>query len=87
LRRRRRFLVLGLLNAALPFALIAFAALTLTASLAAVLNATTPAFTAVAARVLLGGRFTPRQALGLAFGIAVVALLLRLDTFTPPRRP
>jgi drug/metabolite transporter (DMT)-like permease len=59
-QRPRQFLVLGLLNAALPFALIAFATLTLTASLAAVINATTPAFTAVAAWTLLGDRVTPR---------------------------
>ena len=39
--RWRSFLVLGFLNAALPFSLISAAEIHLTASLAAILNATT----------------------------------------------
>ncbi len=38
--RWRQFLVLGLLNAGVPFTLIAFAEIEITASLAAILNST-----------------------------------------------
>lgn len=43
----KQYLVLGGLNAAIPFLLISAAELHLTASLAAILNATTPLFTAL----------------------------------------
>ena len=52
----RRFLILGALNSAIPFALVAFAELRLSASLASMLNATIPLFTALAAAVWLGGK-------------------------------
>ena len=41
--------VMGLTNSALPFVLIAWATLSITAGLAAILNATTPIFTAIVA--------------------------------------
>ena len=44
---RRRFLALGALNGSLPFALIATSELYLPASPAAILNATTPLFSAL----------------------------------------
>jgi drug/metabolite transporter (DMT)-like permease len=45
-RRWREYLVLGALNVALPFTLIAWAALTVSASLSAIMMATIPLFTA-----------------------------------------
>ena len=74
-RRRQlgRFLVLGGLWAA-PFVLIAVAELHLSASLASVLNATTPMFTALLAIAALGERLTRRKGLGLVAGVAGVAL-------------
>ena len=51
---RRKLVVLGLLNAALPFTLIAAAELRLTASLASILNATTPLFAPLVAAVCWG---------------------------------
>lgn len=72
-----RLLVLGVLNAALPFVLIAFATLTITASLASILNATTPLFTALVARAQLGERVGRGQALGFGVGVAGVALARR----------
>lgn len=71
----RRFLVLGGLWAA-PFVLIAVAELHLTASLASVLNATTPMFTAVLAIGALGQPLTRRKALGLLTGVAGVVLVV-----------
>ena len=47
----REFLVLGFLGSALPFTLIAWAELTVTASIAAILMSTTPLFTALVAAV------------------------------------
>ncbi|MGZ4123771.1 MAG: EamA family transporter, partial [Tumebacillaceae bacterium] len=43
----KQFLLLGALNAAIPFTLIAVAELYLSASFAAILNATTPLLTAI----------------------------------------
>ncbi len=82
--RWKSYLLLGIVNAAIPFTLIATAELRLTASLAAILNATTPLFAALVAALWLGERITPKRALGLALGLAGVAILvgwspLRLD--------
>lgn len=71
-----RLLVLGALNAALPFMLIATAELHITAGLAAVLNATTPLFAAVFAAFLLGERLTVPRAVGLVVGIAGVGIMV-----------
>ncbi|WNS42504.1 DMT family transporter [Paenibacillus sp. MMS20-IR301] len=49
LRYWKQFLMLGAVNAALPFTLICMAELHLSASLAAILNTTTPMFAALAA--------------------------------------
>jgi drug/metabolite transporter (DMT)-like permease len=72
----RRFLVLGFLNAAVPFTLIAASEINLTASLAAILNSTTPLFTAVVAAVWIGEALTPRRIFGLLLGIVGVALVV-----------
>jgi len=77
----RRFLVLGALWAA-PFVLIAVAELHLTASLASVLNATTPMFTAVLAIGALGERLTRRKVLGLMAGVAGVVLVVGWSPLT-----
>lgn len=72
----RQYAVLGATNAALPFTLIATAELHLTASLAAILNATTPLFTAVVAAFWLKQPLTLTKIAGLALGIAGVAILV-----------
>jgi drug/metabolite transporter (DMT)-like permease len=74
--RWRAFLVLGALNATIPYALIATAELHLTASLAAILNATAPFFTAVVAAVWLGERIGPRTAIGMVVGLIGVAAVV-----------
>ena len=70
----RRFLVLGLLGSALPFTLIAWSELTLTGSMAAILNSATPLFTALMAAVALGERLTVYKLLGALLGIVGVTI-------------
>ena len=70
-----RFLALGVLNTAFPFSLFAYAALTVTAGTAAILNATAPLFTALVAWFWLRERLTLLQWVGMAVGIAGVAWL------------
>lgn len=74
LPRWKEYLVLGAVNAAFPFTLIAAAELVLPASLAAILNALTPAFTALVAARWLGHRVGARLGLGLAVAFAGVAV-------------
>jgi drug/metabolite transporter (DMT)-like permease len=77
--RWRSFLVLGFLNAALPFSLISAAEIHLTASLAAILNSTTVMFTAIVAAVWMGDVLTARKAVGIMLGIAGVTVLVGWD--------
>jgi drug/metabolite transporter (DMT)-like permease len=75
----RHFLILGLINSALPFLLFATAARTLSASLMAILNATAPIWGALVGA--LWSRTLPRPSvfLGLLLGVAGVAILVRFD--------
>ena len=72
----REFLIMGALNAALPFTLIGFAELSITASLASILNALTPLCTAIVAAIWLGEQLTPQKMLGGVLGIIGVAILV-----------
>ena len=74
--RWRGFAVVGLVNSALPFALFAFAAQFLPASICAILNATSPFFAAITAAIWLGEPLTPRKVGGLALGLAGVVTLV-----------
>lgn len=74
----KQYLVVGAVNSALPFVLIAAAELELPASLAATLNATTPLFGALVAAVWMGERLTLRRIAGLLLGVAGVAALVGL---------
>jgi drug/metabolite transporter (DMT)-like permease len=74
--RWRQYLIIGAVNSAIPFALIAAAQLRLTASLAAILNATSPLFGAVIAAVWIKESLTMRKIGGLILGIAGVAVLV-----------
>jgi len=80
--RARELLVLGALNAALPFTLVGTAELRLTASLAAMLNATVPLWGALFAAVWLGERMTPRRAAGLLLGVVGVGVLVGWSPIT-----
>jgi drug/metabolite transporter (DMT)-like permease len=77
--RWRSFLVLGFLNAAVPFSLISAAETHLTASLAAILNSTTVMFTAIVAAVWMGDALTARKAIWIVLGIVGVAVLVGWD--------
>lgn len=68
--------VLGIAYTALPFMLLAFASLHITAGLVAVLNATAPLFSALIAHYLLRERLGAWRAAGLAIGFAGVAALM-----------
>ena len=70
-----RFLALGAFNSAIPFTLFAYAALSITAGLASILNATVPLFAALIAWIWLRDRLTLLQWIGLAIGFAGVLWL------------
>ncbi len=73
------YVVVGIFTSGLPFLLYAYAALTLTAGLMAVLNATAPMFGALMSAALLGERVSPRRIAGLGVGIVGVAVVTRPD--------
>lgn len=67
--------VMSLFNSGLPFLLIAWATLSITAGLASIMNAMTPVFTALIGALWHGDRLDGRRSLGLLLGLAGVALL------------
>ena len=75
-----RFLVLAVLNTALPFTLISWGETRIASGLAAVLNGSTPLFTLVIAHFWLRDeRIIRRRAAGLALGFAGVVVLMGRD--------
>ncbi len=72
----RAFLLVGVVNSALPFVLFCYAEQYLTASAGAILNATAPFFTAIAAAVWLGERLTVAKIAGMVIGFAGVGVLV-----------
>ncbi len=66
---------IGLINSGIPFALFAFALLSITTGLSGILNATVPLFGALVAWLWLKDRPTGSRVLGLAIGFAGVAML------------
>ncbi|MES2115726.1 MAG: DMT family transporter [Pseudomonadota bacterium] len=75
----KHYLILGLFNSALPFLLFAFAARTLSASLMAVLNASTPLWGALIGAVWSRRMVASSVVAGLLLGAAGVALLVSFD--------
>lgn len=67
--------LIGVLNSGIPFACFAFALLSITTGMSAILNATVPLFGALVAWLWLKDRPTASRVLGLAVGFAGVALL------------
>jgi drug/metabolite transporter (DMT)-like permease len=74
----RAYLMMGLLNAAVPWTLYAYAGLHLGAGTMSILNATTPLFAAICGALWLGERSTGRKLAGLALGVAGVAIVVGL---------
>jgi drug/metabolite transporter (DMT)-like permease len=71
----RQYLIVGILTSALPFLLWAYSALSLTAGLMSVINATSPMWGALLSVLLLRERLRLRQVAGLVIGVAGVALV------------
>jgi drug/metabolite transporter (DMT)-like permease len=67
--------LVGVTNSALPFALFAYAMLSMTAGFASILNAASPLFGALIGFLWLRQRLTPGQIIGLVTGFLGVALL------------
>ncbi|OEZ56988.1 DMT family transporter [Duganella sp. HH105] len=78
----KHYLILGLFNSALPFLMFAFAARTLSASLLAVLNATTPLWGTLIGAVWTRQMVSAKVVLGLVLGACGVALLVGFDHVT-----
>ena len=71
----KRIFFIGLLNSGIPFACFAFALLSISTGLSAILNATVPMFGALVAWVWLKDKPPASRVLGLVIGFAGVALL------------
>ncbi|MEO8385422.1 MAG: DMT family transporter [Betaproteobacteria bacterium] len=74
----KQYLFIGLMNSAMPFALIAFAMKTLPAGYGAILNALAPFFAALFAVWMLGERLTVFRLLGMALGLLGVGIIINL---------
>jgi len=75
-KRWKQYLMIGLLNSAIPFTLIAAAELNLTAGFASILNATSPLFGALIAAVWLKEVLTTKKLIGLLLGLLGVGVLV-----------
>ncbi|MEX0921156.1 MAG: DMT family transporter [Rhodovibrionaceae bacterium] len=74
------FMIMGLLNNAIPFGLIFWGQQSIDSGLAAILNATTPFFAVILAHLLTTDeRLTPNRIGGILSGIAGVAVLVGPD--------
>ncbi len=69
-------LIVGILNSALPFTLIAYSTLTITAGFASVLNALTPMFAMVIGYFWFGDRMSSSKLLGMLIGLSGVVVLV-----------
>ena len=71
------YLVIGLLNAALPFALVAWSEKFISSGMAAILNSSVPLFTLVLAPMLIADeKITRRKLIGLVLGFGGIVLLM-----------
>jgi drug/metabolite transporter (DMT)-like permease len=70
------FVVQAVINNVIPFTLIVYGQLHIASGLAAVLNATTPLFTLVTARLFAGEVLTANKLSGVALGVAGVGVLV-----------
>jgi drug/metabolite transporter (DMT)-like permease len=74
------FLIMGLLNNAIPFSLIFWGQKEIASGLASILNATTPLFTVLVAQAFTQDeKATPAKLIGVGLGLVGVALMIGLD--------
>jgi len=83
----RHFLVIGLLNSAIPFVLYSLAALVLPAAMEAIFNSMSPMFGAIFAALWMNETLTARKIAGLLLGVGGVVVMsslsgLKLDAST-----
>jgi len=86
-KNAKHFLVIGLLNSAIPFVLYSVAALVLPAAMEAIFNSMSPMFGAIFAALWMNEKLTPRKIAGLLLGVGGVVTMsslggLRFDTMT-----
>jgi len=75
-RHWRGFVVIGVMGVAVPFWLIGTAVKTIDASTAAILNTTSPIFSAIVASVWIRDRLTLEKVAGIALSIVGIAILV-----------
>lgn len=75
-RQLRPLLIVGCLNSAIPFLLLAFASVSLPAGFTSILNGTAPLFGTVVASVWLRERLTPARIVGFVLGFIGVVILV-----------
>jgi len=73
---KRALCILGIFNSALPFTLIAYSTLYLTAGFASILNATMPLFTALIAYWWINDSLSSAKLLGMLIGLVGVIILV-----------
>ncbi len=76
----RHYLVVGVLNSAIPFFLFTWAALRVSASVESIVNALTPLWGAVFGALILGEALTPRKLGGIGLGVAGVVIIALFGT-------
>lgn len=81
--RWQQYVLLGLVNSALPFMGYGYAALHMPAGYSAILNATMPFFGAAFAAIWLGEAFTSRKLFGLVMGAGGVLLIVQVGLPQP----
>ena len=74
-KRAGPIMFVGMLNSGIPFALYAYAVMSITTGLSAILNATVPLFGAIVAWLWLKDKPTNSRIMGLVIGFIGVALL------------
>ncbi len=79
-KRWKQYIIIGALNAAIPFTLIATSALYLTASMSSILNSLTPLFTAIIVWGWLNESLSIRKWFGILVGVIGVVLLVGWST-------
>jgi drug/metabolite transporter (DMT)-like permease len=80
----RTFLIMGLINNAIPFSLVVWGQREVASGLAAILNATTPFFTVLVANLLTPDeKLSWNRFLGALVGLAGVGAMMGADLFAP----